>query len=337
MNKKQSKIWAMYVQLAVNAGYDGKTEPRPFLEEVWDYIIDGMSEAGMNTILLQVDDAVEFGSHPEIAHKNAWSRGRMRKEIAKCKEKGLKIIPLFNFAATHDGWLGEYHRKLSTPEYYRVCNDIIKEAYELFDHPEYIHLGMDEEDEKHVRKLFQLPVYRKGDLYWHDLRFLIDCVVDTGAKPWIWADPLFDNPEEFKKHIDPDELVLSPWYYNAIRKEHWTPVETRAEYVAYYNEGQYAEMGIKYVEEDPFLVNFRKLALPLMEDGFKYVPCTSVHNRCDWNTYDMYEYFKENAPDNNVVGFLAAPWSHTYKEKLHFFEETWKFFKEAKEKFYKED
>ena len=49
------------------------------------------------------------------------------------------------------------------------------------------------------------------------------------------------------------------------------------------------------------------------------------------------KFFKENAPDNNVVGFLAAPWSHTYKEKLHFFEETWKFFKEAKEKFYKED
>ena len=55
-----------------------------------------------------------------------------------------------------------------------------------------------------VRKLV---LYRKGKLWWHDLRFLMDCVHDTGAKPWIWSDSLFEHTEEFLANVDPDEVL----------------------------------------------------------------------------------------------------------------------------------
>jgi len=329
-----NKMWGILVHLSMHMWQD-KYDTLPFDDELWDYIIDESEKSGVNTIVLDLGDGIEYASHPEIAMKGAWTRKRVRTEVKRCKEAGIALIPKLNFATPHDMWLGEYARMVSTSTYYKVANDLIKEVYELFDHPKYIHLGMDEEDAKHVEK-HEFAVFRQGELYWHDVRFLMDSVIDTGAKPWIWSCGLFDYPEEYKKHIGVEDAVLSPWYYNAFRKEHWTPVESRAEYVTYYNEGAYAEMGIKFVEEDPFLVNFRKVALPLMKEGYKYIPCASVFNRCDWNTSDLVEYFKENAPDEQILGYITAPWFSTTMDKKMYFEESFKFLKEAKEKFYKD-
>lgn len=283
--------------------------------------------------MLDLCDGIEYGSHPEIAKKGAWTRKNVRDEVKRLKEMGISIIPKLNFSTTHDKWLGEYSRMVSTKVYYNVCRDLINEVYELFDCPKYIHLGMDEEDAKH-NAAAEHVVFRQGELYWHDLRFLMDCVEDNGATPWIWSCALFDHPDEYKKHISADEAILSPWYYNAFRKEHYTPVESRAEYVAYYNEGEYAKMNIKYVEEDPFLVNFRNVALPLMKEGYKYVPCASTFNKCPYNTMDLVEYFKNNAPDNQVIGFMTAPWTPAESGNEFVFEESLQLLKEARDMFY---
>ncbi|MBQ5746958.1 MAG: hypothetical protein IIV81_03360 [Clostridia bacterium] len=330
----EKKIWSLLVHLSDNM-HTFRSDTVLWNDEVWDYILEESVKTGINMIVLDVGDAIQWATHPEITVKNgAWTRKRVHTEVKRLRELGIALIPKLNFATPHDKWLGEYSQMISTNTYYRVCDDLIKEVYRMFEGPEFIHLGFDEEDAKHVKSA-QLAIYRQKDQFWHDLRFLIDSVAETGAKPWIWSCPLFNHPDEFKKHIDPDEIVLSPWYYNAFRKEHWTPVESRAEYVAYYNEGDYAKMGIKFVEEDPFLVRFREVALPLMKEGYNYVPCASVFNRCDWNTHDLLEYFKENAPDEQVLGFMAAPWFRTFPENKMYFEETFKFLKEAKEKFYK--
>lgn len=327
----KEKIWSLLLHIYPHYG-DPKVVR--WEEGMWDYILEEAPKAGFNTIVLDLNSGIEWATHPEIAIKNSWSRKKLRDEIKRIREKGMIAIPKINFSAQHSFWMGEYSRMISTPQYYKVCNDLIKEAYELFDHPEYIHIGMDEEDVHHARHS-QFVCCRQGELYWHDLRYLIDCVADTGAKPWIWSCPLFTDPEGFKKHISPDEVILSPWHYNALRRDHWTPITSRQEYVTYYNEGEYAKMGIEFVEQDPFLVRFMEVALPLMKEGYKYAPCASVYNRCDWNHHDLMEYFKENANDDQIVGYMSAPWAMTYEENKPYFDETFKFFKEAKDDFYK--
>lgn len=330
---KQQKMWAFFVNLGAWDAWVPPYTELPFDQEMWDYIVEESARSGINTIVIDIGGGIDFASHPELTLKGAWSRKKLRDEMARCREKNITLIPKLNFATPHAVWLGEYRRMISSTIYYKLCNDLIKEAYELFDHPPYIHLGMDEEDAKHVAHQ-EYAVYRQGELYWHDLRFLVDCVKDTGAKPWIWSCPLFDHPKEYKEHFDADEVVLSPWYYNAFRKEHWTPIESREVYMTYYNEGQYANMGIKFVEEDPFLVKFREVALPLMKEGYQYVPCASVCNQCDYNSADLMEYFKENAPDDQVLGFITAPWKPVLNEHKTYFEQSFKLFKEAKDAFY---
>ena len=333
----KEKMWSILVHLGPSMGIpsDKRLAGKKLLfdDDMWDMILKRSVEIGINTIVLDVGDGIEYASHPEISAEGAWSRTRLRKEIKRCIELGIKLIPKLNFSAMHDNWLGMYNRMLSTPQYYKVCNDLIKEVYELFMHPEYIHLGMDEESIEFCKSEYN--VVRTGNLYWHDLRFLVDCVKDTGAKPWIWSTPLFDHPEEFKKHFEPQEVLISPYHYNALRKEHYTPIESRSEYMVYYNEGKYAEMGIKFVEEDPFLVHFMEVALPLMKEGYLYVPCASVFNRCKYNHDDLLEYFRNNAPDDQIVGYMTAPWYITTKDYESYFKESFDDFKTAKEKFYK--
>ncbi len=337
----KEKIWGLLVHLS--GSFSGmaykKWLAKPlaeyFDEEMWHEVVDKAAAVGMNTIVIESIDGVKYDSHPEISRPDAFSKEWVREQVAYCRERGIALIPKLNFSATHDAWLGEYARMLSTSTYYKVTKDLIEETYELFEHPAYIHLGMDEEDNKH-QKGREYVAFRQGALYMHDLRHLVDCVKNVGANPWIWTCPLFDMTEDFMKEFKPDELVLSPWYYNAFRPEHWTPIESRAEYVAYYNEGDYAAMNIRFVEEDPFLVNFRAKALPLMEKGYRYIPCSSVFNRCDWNTLDLMEYFKKYANDEQILGYIAAPWcpiQRTERSEV-FFEETFRFFKEAKEKIY---
>lgn len=329
----QEKMWGLLVHLSKNMWYPIKTELKEhFDDDFWNWILEESVKAGINTIILDVGDGIEYATHPEISIKGAWSRNRVRQELKKCREMGLTLIPKLNFATPHDMWLGEYARMISTNTYYRVANDLIKEVYEVFGHPQYIHLGFDEEDARHVRNN-ELAIYRQGELFWHDLRFLMDCVTDTGAKPFIWGCPLYRHFEEYQAHIGVDDCILSPWAYNAIKKEHWTPVESRAEYVAYYNEGDYAKLGIKYVEEDPYLVMFREVSPKVVAGGYKIVPCASVYNRCDYNHMDMIEYFKEMTPDDQFVGFMSAPWCSTVptERSRQFYEETFRFFKEAKD------
>ena len=337
----KEKLWGILVHLSMDMWVSKEYQENPlshvFNEDMWNEIIDETAKSGMNAIILDVGNGIRFESHPEIAKEGAYSADWMRAEVKKCREKGIALIPKLNFSTSHDIWLGDYAHMISSSVYYKVTRDLIEEVADIFDHPEYIHLGMDEEDNKH-QKGRGYVVYRQGEQYMKDLRHLVDCVKSTGATPWVWACPLFDMTEAFMKEFKPDEIVLSPWYYNAFRREHWTPIESRQEYVTYYNEGDYAAMNIRFVEEDPFLVNFRAKALPLMEKGYRYIPCASVFNRCDWNTVDLMEYFRDNGIDRQILGYVTAPWVSTTpneKSKL-FYEESFRFFKEAKKEIYGE-
>ena len=324
------KIWGIMVYLSHNM-WRKKDTKLDFEDEAWEEILKISAEAGMNTILLDVGDGVQFGSHPELAVEGSWTRQRVRAEVKKAKAMGLDIVPKLNFSTTHDFWLGEYARMISTKYYYTVCRDLIREVYELFDHPKYIHLGLDEEN-LGMMKNMELAVCRGGDLIWHDVQFLLDCVRETGATPWIWWDYLMENPEKFREKIGNQNLVLSPWYYDALREDHYTLVEDCKYFKEYYQ-----SLNLQYVEEDPVKVNFRAQAFPAAKDGFRLVPCASTVWECEYNTPDLVEYFHGGSPDESIAGYLTAPWKRTKMENMDIFRESVRLLAEARDKFYPEE
>lgn len=308
MKKNNEMMWALLLHMERNMFL--VPENQEFDENVWKEVVEEAAKSGYNTLIVDLGNSVRYTSHPELVYKKAWSKERFRNEIAWVKSLGMEIIPKINFSTTHDQWLGEYGRMVSTNIYYGVCRDIITEVGELFQKPKYIHIGMDEEDAENAKGA-ELVVYRHKELIWHDLQFLCECVRDVGSTPWIWADHCFSKPEDFRKNISCNDIVLSPWMYHAIKPEHYTLISSDQEYIDYYKRPQFVNLNLTYVEEDPFHTNFREQALPCVNDGYNIVPCVSTFNKCYWNTPDVLEYFKENAPKDRLLGFLMAPWRRT--------------------------
>lgn len=329
------RMWALMLHLTMNM-WGKKDNFKEWDDGTWNTILDECEKNRIDTIVLDIGDGMEYKSHPEISVEGAWSHERMREEIAKCKSKGITLIPKLNFAAVHDQWLGEYQHMLSTSVYYKVCEDLIDEVCEVFDNPTYFHLGMDEESYEFAKSQ-DLVVYRQGNLIWKDLHFLVDCVRKHGSTPWIWHNWLFEHPEEYRKHFAARDMILSPYHYNAFREEHFTPVSINSNTAAYYSSGDFADMNIEFVEQDPFFERFHAQAIPNAELGYKYVPCASVFNECKWNHQDLVEHFRDNAPDASILGYITAPWFSTTPDKLDKHLQSIHDLAEARAMFYPED
>jgi hypothetical protein len=180
-------------------------------ESLWNDVIKNMAANDLNMVVINLDDSVLWYSHPEISLRNSWTPERMREELDKIRKQGIEPIPMLNFSATHDAWLGKYARMLSTSKYYGVCKDLIAEAIDIFDTPRFFHLGMDEETARHQRRSDYI-VIRQNDLWWADLYFYIAEVMKKGVRPWVWSDYLWHHPDKFFKMMHKPFIQIN-WYY----------------------------------------------------------------------------------------------------------------------------
>jgi len=319
----QEKIWGLLVHLSMNI-HDIEYPKLEFDEGMWDWILEEAPKVGINHILLDVADGIQFHSHPEISISDAWSHRRVHQELARCREKGITVIPKLNFSALHCKWLKQYARMISTDIYYRVAADLIREVYEVFEKPAYIHLGMDEEDINMMRDR-EYAVCRHGELYWHDLRYLVDCVADTGAKAAIWYDAAFVKPEEYRARFDIDEVLLCPWYYWGLKPENFTKMED------FPYRGQFDHLNLGVIENLPRLKNFREQGVAYCAAGQTYLP-TSWPKRPN-NTHNLMEFLMD-APEENILGHVVAPWVAALPENKESFEKAFRDFREAKAEFY---
>lgn len=214
------KAWAVLLHLSFNfaggiarwGGLRKEFEPDMTL---WDDAINKMAEQGVNMVIINIEDSILWKSHPEISLKNSWTRERLRKELEKIRALGIEPIPMLNFSAAHDAWIGEYAKMLSTKKYYEVCSNLINEAIDLFGVPRFFHLGMDEETLHHQRR-FDHIVIRKNELWWSDFYFFISEVMRRKVRPWVWSDSAWAwyHPESdlFYKMM-PKYVLQSNWYY----------------------------------------------------------------------------------------------------------------------------
>ena len=225
-------IWGNLLHLSFNMWSDREAnyEPhnptakevcyRPYLrfdDKLWEELTTRMANARMNIVIIDLGDGIQYKSHPEISVKNAWSADRLQSELARLRKLGLEPIPKLNFSTCHDVWLGPYARQVSTPIYYKVCEDLIAEVIQLFDKPRLFHLGYDEERIEYQEK-YAYAVVRQHELWWHDFEFFVKQVEQRGVRPWIWSDYVWNHSEEFFKRM-PKSVLQSNWYYGSNFKD----------------------------------------------------------------------------------------------------------------------
>ena len=285
-NPSEKMIWGNLLHLSFNMWEDwdapGKEmrSYRPFLrfdEKLWNDLLNKMAENRLNMVVIDLGDGVQYQSHPEIAVRNAWSVEKLKDELRKIRERGLEPIPKLNFASSHDAWLGEYSRCLSTGKYYTVCADLIAEVINIFDRPRFFHLGMDEEDTQN-QKYYKYLVVRQFDLWWHDFLFLSNEVKKAGARPWMWSDYLWHFPELFFEKM-PKDVMQSNWYYGTDF--------TDGKMVQAYNQ--------------------------LDKYGYDQIPTASNHSNNE-NFGMTVNYCTKQIQAKHLFGFLQTPWRPTIEE-----------------------
>lgn len=257
-----------------------------FDQSLWNDLMTAMRSAGMNMVLIDVGDGIQFESRPEISVKNAWPQDFLKSEVARLRSMGLEPIPKLNFSTAHDAWLGDYSRMVSSKIYYEVCRDIIAEVSALFDTPRFFHLGMDEETYGHQAH-YEYSQVRQGDLWWRDLYFYIDQVEKAGSRAWVWSDYMWEHPDTFFQKM-PKSVVQSNWYYGE-------------------------RFDIPTGEPYPEFVcvdAYRKLE----EHGYDQIPTGSNWSN-NTNFEATVEFCRQHISPERLLGFMTAPWHPTLEER----------------------
>jgi hypothetical protein len=288
-------IWANLLHLSYNMWCDRPQESndphiiaitqQPYLrcdDKLWEDLTQRMSDAGMNMIVIDLGDGVRYESHPEIAVKGAWSVERLRQELAQLRKLGLEPIPKLNFSTAHDAWLGVYSRQVSSPPYYKACEELIDEVIRLFDKPRFFHLGYDEETAGHQSQ-YAYMIVRQHELWWHDFDFFVKQVEKRGARPWIWSDYIWKHAKDFLKQM-PKSVLQSNWYYDVDFKEG-------------------SDLFKSYVQW------FGKLD----RSGYDQIPAGS--NWVSPKSFGMLvEYCQKTIAPSHLKGFLQTPWHPTLEK-----------------------
>ena len=295
------KMWAILLHLGSNMwGKPGDCNPCPLEEEMayheslycdkdtWRKVTEYLPQHGINTVVIDMGEAVNLDSHPELAVPGSFEKQEFIKELERLKSMGLTPIPKFNFSCAHNAWMQEYGNMVGTDVYEKVCEDIIRETIEIFDKPEFFHLGLNDENAEY-QKYYPVKIVRSAPEKTQAALRLFRVCLEEGVRPWIWADVKtieeFGGKKKFQENI-PKEVLVS----NRCR------------------------MGVRRVEgeEMPGTALYHELD----EWGYEQVPTC---HRWSWkyNVKETLRYCKEYVADENIRGYMISSWLLTVPEHYY--------------------
>ena len=81
-------IWSLYAMLGQNMWW--KDHPKlDFDDEAWEILLESAKEHGINQIVLDVGEGVQYKTHPELSREGAWSYERVHAEVKRCRDLGI--------------------------------------------------------------------------------------------------------------------------------------------------------------------------------------------------------------------------------------------------------
>ena len=249
-------------------------------DETWRACTEAMRQYGFNMVVIDLGEALEYPSHPELAVKGTWSVVKMRRELDRLRGMGIEPIPKLNFSTTHNAWMKDWRHKVSTPEYLDTVDELIRDVAEIFDYPRFFHIGYDEETIGHQGGWgrYEYIVVRRGALYWRDFLRCVDAVRATGCRPWCFSDQIWKDHDRFIKYM-PRDVVMCPWH----------------------------------VTYDPSKPYFTKTIDEMAELGFDFIPDCSTHTSKEEGVerdelVRVLDYCGKVVPKKQLKGYVVCPW-----------------------------
>ncbi|MBE6590486.1 MAG: hypothetical protein E7646_00420 [Ruminococcaceae bacterium] len=291
----KEKLWTYLIHLNANMWPGGDPESRIYLDPnadfyaaseklslEWDKFnqtLEYLPTQGINTLIIDLGNAIKYDCHPEIAMKEGLSKDEAKKLCDKVRALGMEPVPKLNFSCCHDPWLRKYSYMVGTEEYAKVCNELIDETCEIFD-AKYFHLGLDEENFA-LQGAYGIRHVRGAHFWWRDAHRLFERCEHNNARPWVWSDDYWYHPEEFKKNM-PKSVLQSNWNYDNI---------------------SFGEKNGTYRKKEfQYYVDLDRL-------GYDQVPTCSTWASAT-NTDATFRMCKNDLSEEHFLGIMTAPWTN---------------------------
>lgn len=204
--------------------YDPRWNKEKETEERYDRataeaVIDAMADAGMNLLLIDVEDGVIYKTLPELRKRYSVPIAELRGLALRARKKGLEVIPKLNFARSplhrHSAWLDPNQAEPDSAAFWKRGFAAIDEVLAATE-ARTLHVGMDEDDTRSPEE------YRKATMR------LYRGLKRRGVRMAMWAEVGHRwRPQQRWKEIPairelPRDAILMPWSYHFAQTE-WVP------------------------------------------------------------------------------------------------------------------
>jgi hypothetical protein len=158
-------------------------------------LIDVAEMLHMNTVIIQVDNAIKFDSVRGVARSSPLEKDTLRAVVKYARDAGLEVIPFVNTFSHQDVLLCPAYPNLcldkstydpSNPKVYARLFGIIDEILEIFE-PKYMHIGHDE-----IRALASIPQKKAAELFLSDIRKIHAHLKEKNVQMMMWAGMLLN-------------------------------------------------------------------------------------------------------------------------------------------------
>lgn len=199
-----------------------KEREAPFSLDVALEVVETMAGSGLNTLIVDLADGVEYRSHPELRRHYSVPMAQLEELSSRCRALDVEFVPKLNFAKSgrnlHDMWM-KPHWDLRNfvsreEEYWGVARDLIDEIVERCRPARFFHIGMDEDHHRSVAQFVRAVSRLRTDLSSHGLRAV------------MWNDTCYENRNVIAEvHADkcraaepslPRDVVQLLWDYDIV-------------------------------------------------------------------------------------------------------------------------
>ena len=187
----------------------------------------------VNNLIMEAEQGIAWKSCPEIKPKYAMTIEQAKELVKFANDHFITVTPLIQ-SLGHGEWMFRYNKNLEFCEYttfpyaycplnpksYEFILPIMEEAIDIFNHPEYLHIGHDE-----FQNFGKFPIHKDciavgaEKLYYMDTIKIYEFLKSRGVKTMMWGDILLKEPyKEIVKTV-PRDIVIADWHYDGAKTQ----------------------------------------------------------------------------------------------------------------------
>lgn len=194
------------------------------LDQFIQFIAEELAPRKVNTLILRIDYAYQFESHPELRGESTLSKDEVKKLVVICRQNQIRLIPQINLLG-HQSWATKVNKLLEVypqfdetpqvkmpekyewpnadglycksycplhPEVHPIVFDLMDEICDAFESDAF-HAGMDEVFYIGDDKCPRCSGRDKAELFAGEVNLIRNHLAQKNRRLWIWGDRLIDG------------------------------------------------------------------------------------------------------------------------------------------------